>query len=41
MSKKDSEKADQIGATSHADQHNGSVQGDDKPTNPKNGRSKV
>jgi hypothetical protein len=41
MSKKDAEKADEIGATSHADQHDGSAQGDDKPTDPKDGRSKV
>lgn len=42
MSKKEADKADQIGATAHADhQHDGSAQGDDKPTDPKDSRSKV
>jgi len=41
MSKKDAEKADEIGATSHADKHDGSAQADDKPTNPKDGHWKV
>jgi hypothetical protein len=34
MSKKDAEKADGIGVTSHADQHDGSAQADDKPNGP-------
>lgn len=38
MSKKDAEKADEIGATSHVD---GSVQADDKSTDSKDSRSKV
>jgi hypothetical protein len=41
LSKKDAEKADEIGATSHADQHDGSAQAADKPTDPKDGHSKV
>jgi hypothetical protein len=41
MSKKEAEKADQIGATAHADQHDGSAQDDDKSTSSKDSRSKV
>jgi hypothetical protein len=40
MSKKEADKAEQIGATAHADQHDGSAQDDDKPTDPKDSRSK-
>ena len=41
MSKKEAEKADEIGATAHADQHDGSAENDDKPTSSKDSLSKV
>ena len=35
MSKKEAERAEKIGATALADQHDGSAQDDDKPTSSK------